>query len=402
MIGAYNLDEIKTNVENIIGYSQEYPFPVKVDGLINSWSKAKRKFINMFGGKTIYRTKEKISITLTDAEKADRVLRFTNELWGQGLMTEELAKFLEINYRGVFSNKVVMPYSNKDIKVGMKLSKSLGKFIEDANDLRTVQDKISVIMQDSTVSGYLYLSVDPRDFLTISENASGWRSCCSLDGGMRAGNLSYMVDETTVVAYLADERLKHYNALPLNMKWTDKKWRMLLYINDDAILYNRQYPFESFELRILIQNLMFEVGKYPYTVADYKIGTAFLHGETDNYKDRCFVKDLVDLSDFLGYCDFVKNDMLHHAHVKRDKWPNLAKVKVGGKVPCVRCGKRNIQYSNKFLCGDCIREVGTRDFYLNCPECGHRIYPSMNLVYLGDEVFCSKRCKEEFLREGEW
>ena len=58
---------------------------------------------------------------------------------------------------------------------------------------------------ENKIEGYLYLSVDPRDFLTLSENDSNWYSCQSLDGDYRSGDLSYMVDGTTIVAYLANE-----------------------------------------------------------------------------------------------------------------------------------------------------------------------------------------------------
>ena len=42
------------------------------------------------------------------------------------------------------------------------------------------------------MEGYLYLSIHPLDYLSISETNHGWRSCHALDGEYRNGNLSYL------------------------------------------------------------------------------------------------------------------------------------------------------------------------------------------------------------------
>ena len=74
----------------------------------------------------------------------------------------------------------------------------------------------------------------PLDFLSLSENTYNWRTCHSLDGEFKAGNLSYMIDSSTFIVYLRPE--KTYNILltfPNTVQWNSKKWRMLMFLSDD-------------------------------------------------------------------------------------------------------------------------------------------------------------------------
>jgi hypothetical protein len=60
-------------------------------------------------------------------------------------------------------------------------------------------------LQQNKITGRLCFSVHPLDFLSMSENNCGWRSCQALDGDFRAAALAYMIDSSTVVAYIEEE-----------------------------------------------------------------------------------------------------------------------------------------------------------------------------------------------------
>lgn len=95
------------------------------------------------------------------------------------------------NKGGFFDNRVLLPYPSFNIPLGSKLSKSFKRFINSQEIVRWAQDTASRYMQENKIEGYLYLSIHPLDFLTISENNENWWSCQSLDGDYRSGNLSY-------------------------------------------------------------------------------------------------------------------------------------------------------------------------------------------------------------------
>ena len=64
-------------------------------------------------------------------------------------------------------------------------------------------------------------------------------------------------------------------------------------------------------------------------------------------------------------------------------------VKIGEPVPCVKCGKRNIENNNSFLCEDCIADYGgDADFFLACDCCGSRIYNRDEAIDIGEEILC--------------
>jgi len=157
---------------------------------------------------------------------------------------EDMYNFFKDNYDGILENK--LPQSYGEFPKGMKLSKVLMKeFGLDAEDVR---QKLSMLIQSNKVTGKLCLSVHPLDYLSASENNHGWRSCHALDGEYRTGNISYMLDDCTIMAYLksnsGDVELPRF---PHNVPWNDKKWRVYLHVDrENKIVYaGRQYPFHT-------------------------------------------------------------------------------------------------------------------------------------------------------------
>ena len=116
---------------------------------------------------------------------------------------------------------------------GMKIVKSFKYFEKDEDTLADIQSAASMIIQEDKIEGKLCMSVHPLDFLSLSENTYNWRSCHALDGDYRAGNLSYMVDSSTVICYLKSDRDERLPNFPPEVKWNSKKWRVLLFFSND-------------------------------------------------------------------------------------------------------------------------------------------------------------------------
>ena len=426
---------LQKDVEDILVFSQEYPFELNAKELISKWKSAKQQFINLFNGRTIIRSKNVIKIKLSEEQRRERFNEFISTIEETVEITDEFRKFLEENQEGFFDNRVVTPNPKYGINSGSKLSRSFKRFLSELATIRWVQDTASRFMQEDKIEGYLYLSVDPRDFLTISENNSNWWSCHTLDGEYRAGNLSYMVDEVTVVAYLADEEQEHLRCLPSDMIWNNKKWRMLIHTDcENVIYYDRQYPYTSEDLltntylmlmRCLNKTFSTPTG-YGFKTIVNQSGEQRLTQTNNIYlENRIFdTRDVIDTSNHLGYCDLVSSstftpimslsvdlycsifvDRKDEGYLKElERARNLYGIKIGGEAPCPCCGQMVVQRDTSFLCPYCIAEHDAdEDFFLACDGCGHRIYDEDGIYWKedkdGNEIAYCKSCYQEMLRD---
>ena len=395
--------------EDTIVYSQAFPFDINCTNLLKQWKSAKKKFISR-DGNTIYRSTEKFTFK---TDKNSNEQNFNNFLKDIYCYTDDanFICFLKENKDTFFENKVSVAWPNYNIPVGAKLSKSFTKFFEDKNFVKILQDIASRYMQLTQVSGYLYLSVHPMDYLTLSENAANWSSCHSLDGDYRCGNLSYMVDNTTIVAYLATNEMQHFKCLPENVKWFSKKWRMLIHINtnSDIIYYNKQYPFEHKTIFGRITDMVHQIF-FPAELRCVYDSMAFRKVETRNgprtlpevnfiTEDKIFPASKVISSGTENSLFF--NDLRHSAsYLPIVDVPagfpigeNTMNITIGKEPCCPVCGHHNsYMSSHNMLCNNCIHEKCAYDeFYTYCAECGHRIYPS-DKAYEMDGITVCKSC----------
>ena len=430
MIGRYdiNLKQMQEDIETILTYSQDYPFDLNAEQLTLQWVSAKQEFIRTFGGKTVWRSAEPIHIILTDDMKKHRFNDFVNILAANGMLNYNAGDisfedFIKDNSQGFFTNKVVQSYPELKIYPGSKLIKSFKKFVPDQNIVRWIQDTASQFIQEDKVLGYLYLSVDPRDFLTLSENNENWTSCHSLDGDYRAGNLSYMVDNTTLIAYLADENQEQLKCMPEGMLWNSKKWRMLLHTNLSSIVYyDKQYPY-SHDLLLntvyeTINTLFFNRELCGLEEVGFK---SILKGSKKKKVDlgtNCIyflgcidrTNRLIDVKGYNGYMDLIASNTYSPivsvtsngvknitnttvcSEQERKVFHDVFGIKIGKPVICPSCGKRHLARTNSFLCEYCIAEKDAdTNFYCTCSSCGHHIYDTDDMYIFKDQVYC-KSC----------
>ena len=67
------IDQIKKDFDRVIQYSQKINEP-KTKELFDNWYKAKKSFIDAFGGKLIYEYPETVSFELNQEEKEKHML----------------------------------------------------------------------------------------------------------------------------------------------------------------------------------------------------------------------------------------------------------------------------------------------------------------------------------------
>lgn len=382
---------MEQQVNKVISYSQGIENP-QTDELLSQWRKAKQSFIDFWLDGELTKEFGHVQFTLSQKGKKDRFNNFYDWVYQLGVDTNELVEFLRhIHADDFFANSLSTTYPisiTKAIPKGSKIIKSFKYFVNDKALLEQLQNKASEIIQENKVSGTLVLSVHPLDFLSSSENNFNWRSCHSLDGEFRAGNLSYMVDNHTIMCYLKsdeDVRLPHF---PEDVLWNNKKWRCLLFVDNaeepEICFSGRQYPFFAEEALTRIQKLLPSNCYTAWTewndkaIAEVDDGTRIIQNQYYLINRHIYYKkDLIQDAP----CSMHFNDLLYSSCYdpyytyrlcgyasERIKYPTIT---LGGAVRCLRCGEKVITTKDTMMCLDCELEYGNSesDDYCRCDRC---------------------------------
>lgn len=418
-------EDVKEQFSKVIQFSQGIAEP-KLDSLFSEWAAAKEKFIDRFGG-LIYEWPEQIEFTLDEKMKHDRAMEFANVVH-DNFNNPDLAQFIDENIDGFFENKIINTRNNT-IPSGMKLIKAFKFFEKDKVKLRALQDYASSYIQENKIKGTLCFSVHPLDFLSSSENTYNWRSCHSLDGDFRSGNLSYMVDEATFMVYLKGADNVRLSAFPDSIKWNSKKWRMLIHTSkDDKLMFaGRQYPFSSkigIDIVLDIYNNLigtefvgYRRKKYGEWKSDYVDSYVPVNSDPTSppieldSKYIIFYNQLFDINNVvlegdtaLNYNDVLKSSCYkypYYAILNPFDWYNTDNILknpilVGGSVKCLHCENEIITTSETMRCYQCELKYGTEenDNFGYCACCGARIIVENAAIVGKDEELVCQNCLE--------
>ena len=417
---VFDLKAIKEQFESVIAYSQNIDNP-KVDKLFDIWLEAKRDFIEAMRGKLIYEYPEKIALPLDTHERNIRIDDFIAILetrWEN----PDLANFVEDMRSGFFNNltSIDYHYNNITIKKGTKLIKAFKYFEEDKCALTDIQNYASRIIQEDKIEGTFCISVHPLDYLSVSENTYNWRSCHALDGEYRSGNLSYMVDKSTVVCYLKSDKEEVLPNFPF--EWNSKKWRVLLYFSTDwnMIMAGRQYPFATAAGLDFITKKMLAASGLCRNSTWTKWHGELLHSMAfaDGDGEFCFEDAYVPVGNMLvklnelvtdregsmQFNDLLKSSCYTPLYAYRqysDNWwgnsPTgeshgyTTRFYIGGQVPCMCCEKRSIEVNESMMCRDCEVNYGETesDDFGYCVCCNRHVFLE-DAHYVNDEVVCDQ------------
>ena len=420
------MTEIQEAFNKVITHSQGIAEP-KTDALFKLWEINKAHIRKQFGDRLIWESPEKISFELGEKEKHARISQFVYDIdirWRNG----DLAEFIELQEKGFFKNTTIEDYRAPDgklIKKGTKLIKAFKHFINDERSLNDIQSEASRIIQEDKIEGILCFSVHPLDYLSVSENTYNWRSCHSLDGEYRAGNLSYMMDSHTIICYLRADEPAHLPNFPDDMTWNNKKWRVLLYVSNDwnMVMAGRQYPFETqMGMDYIAKNIipqMFVKSKSPSVkwtdwkndyIESFNMSSGEIVQLTHRYLPIGY--GLMDLEELVKDANGAKqyNDILYSSTYTdplymfkyiADSWDENKRINtmtsentkfnIGGYTYCLYCGKEEVANgSATMMCEECEFKYGTsdNDIYTYCSCCGQRIYVD-DAYYVGDDRLCA-------------
>ena len=434
------MTRIQEDFNKVIKYSQELD-RVNTDQLFADWEKNKKWFIDAFGGNYIYTYPKLLTFELTPDQKHKKIVTFIDKVqdyWDY----YELADFISKNIDGFFENKVIADYLYGDITIttGSKLIRAFKYFVSNEDMLKTIQDEASLIIQENKIEGYLRLSVHPLDFLSLSENTHKWRSCHALDGDFCAGNLSYMTDTSTIIAYLCKEKVEQLPRFGPEVPWNSKYWRMLLHFSEDKLMIfaGRQYPFYHKNIMDMVLSVICSSGlaekAYGKNIArllEAVKTTPWLNerittmGEIISFKDDplypCWqnrppvaASDLItDTNNALEYNDVLYSTQYEPSYafitetifgriIKEPDYqrvPSLeqARFNIGKPVKCLCCNKNPITRGQGIMiCSECEREQKERTYCSLCDEIILRHDYPLHISPDG-EVYC-ERCYNNYVQ----
>lgn len=216
------------------------------------------------------------------------------------------------------------------------------------------QTKFSMFIQKFKVQGKAVVSIDPIDYLTMSVNNSGWRSCHIISNGIhKAGCLSYMLDASTAISFTTDKRIsanKKYEGLG----YDNKLWRQCVHIGDKFAIQARQYPGINPSNRNTVADLLRDMFNEFYETDSF----------TQEEKTQEELYRLQHNNSGNAYND-VSCGSFHDGGglISSDDISDLSeKIEINENAICVRCGERHVRYSDTLVCGRCYDDLDYHNY----------------------------------------
>lgn len=424
----------ETDLDNIEAYRDKYMFlnqngtqaPLDIKELLSVWSENKQRLFKIFGNKLILsktftydKPDEELELEISqlrhfDTKRQDRhpdlfykeYNNFVND-YGYTWENDIRDELYILSHSNSLKNNIytgrtfTITTPNKKqlvIEHGCKATKALGKIVKAFNlpyfeDFRICH---SQILNQKHLKGTLTLSIHPLDYMTMSDNNSGWSSCMSWRGfgGYRQGTVEMMNSPNVVVAYFSSDTDM---ILPNGAKWNNKKWRSLIVADPKAIAHIKNYPYDNIDFTKRCVDWLKEL-------------TTKTLGET--YYDSEYMKDLwsiqlPDLPTFAFipstsnmYNDFNCSDIGHciafSTSISEEQLTTYVSGKqlrlhYSGEPQCMCCGARGIDIpeENRLVCDEC-------ESIHYCSWCDEAI--GGEVYWINDEPYC-QYCYEQHIQE---
>lgn len=157
-------------------------------------------------------------------------------------------------------------FENMKFRAGDKISKCIGKIL-DLYDITPAEKdsvliKFSMLIQSVKVKGSAVLSIDPVDYITMSENNSNWESCHSMSGCFRTGPFAYLQDSSTTISYVKpkDDCVFTYGD-GKTLTYSNKNWRQIVLFSKELKYATqlRQYPYTSQANQSTVASIVMDV-----------------------------------------------------------------------------------------------------------------------------------------------
>ena len=238
--------------------SESFNSKVDLSWHLRQWATNKQHLFKLLGNKL--KVEKEVECALTKSAIMEAYREFSREVLEYNQKYVIAANFLMGLEVDEIANNILSSshsYFGVDFKPGAKISRILAKLVH-KDYVHDIQTKYSMFLQKLKAKGKAVVSIDPVDYITMSENKSGWRSCHALDGEYRTGTLAYMVDRPTMIAYVktSEDVFIGDDCLP----FSNKTWRQVVVTNPESgfSIQGRQYPANMINNETAITNLMIE------------------------------------------------------------------------------------------------------------------------------------------------
>lgn len=390
---ALTQEEQEKITDYIAEYGNEYRSPknsVPLSRILRFWDSAKSDLFSLFGDQLIL----KYPITYTQPEEDIIQECIEDPELGTLLSGLKTAFYIfdsttdQYEYSSLFYlNRLIPPksssandlpyyvrYNGKEYKVSpnTKSIRILGKMARDTKDpgILDLYEKLRIVLSQHTnqkeLHGNLCLSIHPLDYMTMSDNDSGWDSCMSWvnQGDYRAGTVEMMNSPYVVVAYVESEHKQATFAGSIT--WNNKKWRELFLVTPNLITEIKPYPYDN---EFFTKETLRRLGALQ-SEANFSDAFKMPVRKTFIHKD----KELV----FRPQATYMYNDFgltasnKHWAIINEnnlDSWQTH--INYSGAMNCMSCGEEieyNTDYSNEVFCAPCLGETT-----FTCDWCGRTV-----------------------------
>lgn len=217
---------------------------------LNNWAKNKSHLYLAFGKKLKLEKEIELDFSGNSTYVKSLISKFYQEI-----TQAKVKRFL----KSCSNAEVVMNCLNRNVsfenvkfRAGDKISKCIGKIL-DLYDITPAEKdsvliKFSMLIQGVKAKGSAVLSIDPVDYITMSENNSNWESCHSMSGCFRTGPFAYLQDSSTTISYVKpkDDCIFTYGDSK-TLTYSNKNWRQIVLFSKELKYATqlRQYPYTS-------------------------------------------------------------------------------------------------------------------------------------------------------------
>lgn len=201
---------------------------------LEEWAKAKSRFFEMFGEKLWIESDTSLSVD------EEQIKVFLDKLWKDFPQYASISQFIctkDFLSNSISEETMEDPFLCMFPKIfskGKKLTKALSEFFNDY----TFDVALSVILQNRQVSGVSRVSIHPLDYITISTSGHKWQSCMEItgknNGFNKVGGFSLMMDNSSLVAYVANRELYTIQNDGGSFDWYNKINRSLVFISESG------------------------------------------------------------------------------------------------------------------------------------------------------------------------
>ena len=375
--------DISSMRDYMVKYAGAGKIKAPMENIFYYWDKNKEHLYKLFGDNFIISKKVKIekpySMLADEFFANKKIMDFQSKLYRAFDNDPTLSNadrwdlYSVARVDTLIHNKIdnidVNSLSIGDVKIqrGMKAIRAIEKLVDHYNLSKDVFEEFrlehSRMLNLKYLAGELCLSIHPLDYMTMSDNDSGWSSCMKWrhNGGYRRGTVEMMNSDCVIVAYLkANDDMKLIKDSDNPATWNNKKWRSLFIVRDEVITNVKHYPFFSKDLNdICLEWLSQLVG------GEWSKQIPHDGWVQENYIGKCRSIDIefgID-EDNAMYNDFGAGK--HYAILSKDFFENYdgdrynRYINYAGVATCMCCGNT--------IWRDDMGDEG--EIYLCCSQC---------------------------------